>query len=173
MTKKKSGKSKVRGTRPSFAVVRELFDYSIVSGALYRRKSIGGQFAGERAGFEYRGYRFVSVGNRIFQESQIIWLWVTSEWPSSIVEHADVVGANNAWLNLRLATRSQNRANTRAQKNNALHTKGVIFRYGRYRASICKDGVRYYLGGFVSVEAAQVAYAEKAAELFGAFARAA
>lgn len=87
------------------------------------------------------------------------------------VDHINGDGLDNRRENLRLATQSQNHANTPARKDNRLGLKGVSRRSARsYAAEVARGGQRYYLGRFRTAEAAARAYDAKARELFGPFA---
>lgn len=83
-----------------------------------------------------------------------------------IVDHIDGDGLNNTRANIRLATRSQNGANSRKNKNKSL-PKGVTMSDGKYRARIIFQGKSLYLGVFDTKELAKAAYDTKAQELFG------
>ena len=56
-------------------------------------------------------------------------------------------------------------------KNNTVGLKGVTRQRGRYHARIRCGGVTHCLGLFETATATHAAYAAKAAELFGEFAR--
>ena len=87
------------------------------------------------------------------------------------VDHRDRNPLNNRRLNLRLATRSQNLANTRSRSGSSRY-KGVCFsrREQKFRAYIVVNYKQIHLGYFDSdLDAARV-YNEAAREHFGAFA---
>lgn len=99
---------------------------------------------------------------------------MTGEWPPQEVDHHDNDGWNNRWDNLRLATRSQNQANTRRYKSNSSGKKGVFRNGGEarpWRAQIQKDGKKISLGYFETIEAASEAFAAAATAQHGEFAR--
>jgi hypothetical protein len=97
---------------------------------------------------------------------------MTGRWCSRVIDHLDRNPSNNRWDNLRRATVSQNNANRRRHKNNACGFKGVSrTQYGRWRATIFKNGRRHHLGVFSTPESAHVAYVTAARKLFGEFAR--
>lgn len=75
--------------------------------------------------------------------------------------------------NLRLATRTQNGANRRIQKNNTSGFKGVTWakKQKKWRAQIRFDQINRHIGYFDSKSEAAKAYDAKARELFGEFAR--
>jgi hypothetical protein len=95
--------------------------------------------------------------------------------PSEIgmdVDHKDLNPLNNSCDNLRVCTRSQNRANTRLQRNNTSGYKGVypLPEKNKWAAQIKVNGTKMYLGRFTSKVEAAKAY-NKAAKLhFGEFA---
>jgi len=91
--------------------------------------------------------------------------------PSGIVDHRDLVRDNNAWVNLRLGTQSQNVANSPVRTTNILGVKGVSKKRGRFRVQITVDGENHHLGTFDTVEEASSVRMARAKELFGEFAR--
>lgn len=75
------------------------------------------------------------------------------------VDHIDRNGLNNCRDNLRLASRSANRANAKLYKNNKTGFRGVgISRGGKYTAFITRNKVSTYLGTFQTPEMASTAY---------------
>jgi hypothetical protein len=76
---------------------------------------------------------------------------------------------------LRLATQSQNNANSKTRKNNVTGLKGVEFhrQSGKWCAKIALSGVRKYLGIYDCPAAAHFAYLIEAESHYREFARAA
>ena len=92
---------------------------------------------------------------------------------SDYVDHISMDKLDNRMSNIRPCSQSQNLANRLASKNSKTGVKGVHpFKGGpKFAAQITKTGKVYSLGVFYTIEDASLAYREKAAELFGEFAR--
>lgn len=90
-----------------------------------------------------------------------------------LVDHRNGNGLDNRRANLRLATRSQNGANSGLSRRNTSGYKGVSWRsdLGRWHSSIKIDGRSRHLGYFNSREDAAQAYNAAAVEAWGPFAR--
>ena len=89
------------------------------------------------------------------------------------VDHINGDSLDNTRKNLRLCTHKQNIRNQRVQTRvgKASRFKGVwMSKSKRWRAEICVDGKRLYLGTFDNEEDAARAYDEKAKRHFGEFA---
>lgn len=164
---------------PTAERVRGLLDYDQITGILRWRCNVANVKAGSVAGCAKRTYVAISIDDVVYRAHQIIWLWMTGEWPQSFIDHEDTNKQNNAWLNLRQATKSQNMANRGPQKNSSSGLKGAH----RYRAGdkygkpwaghIQVNGRGLHLGHFATAEEAHAAYVVAAKQHFGEFARAA
>lgn len=88
------------------------------------------------------------------------------------VDHANHDGLDNQRRNLRVATRSQQNQNRRAQLHASSQYKGVGWRkqHGRWSARITFDGRRHHLGYFASEIDAARAYDVAARKAFGPYA---
>lgn len=93
--------------------------------------------------------------------------------PNTQIDHADMNTLNNCRTNLRPCTKSLNMANKRVRKDSATGVKGVFLHpsTGRYRAKIKFNNKQIHIGYFDTLADAATAYATKANELFGQFAR--
>lgn len=93
--------------------------------------------------------------------------------PGMEIDHADTNPFNNAWSNLRIATRIQNAANQMVHKNRKHKhlPKGVSPKRKRFRAQIGFGGKQTQLGVFDTPEEAHAAYTAKAEELYPGFHR--
>lgn len=162
---------------PSPEVLRQLLRYEPETGKLFwlprpvemfAASGVGGA-AGEaarwnacRAGREafttsdQDGYRTGLVLGRRYRAHRVIWAMQTGEWPANEVDHADRNTANNRWVNLRAADRSDQEANKGLRSDNTSGFKGVSWssRAGKWAAQLKFRGVCYRLGHHVTAEAA-------------------
>lgn len=128
----------------------------------------------ERVGYIMpTGYRRVKIANKRYMSSVLAWFYMTGKWPKRIVDHKDNNKTNDRWKNLRLATRRQNRVNSKCRKDNKSGFKGVHRRKnGQFAAVISNRNVHTYLGNFVDPREANRAYLSEAKLRYGEFARA-
>jgi hypothetical protein len=130
-----------------------------------------GDLAGSVTG---QGYREIELRGIIYRCNRLAWLFMTGEWPSGEVDHANTIEGDDRFENLRDATKAQNQHNRRRNWRGTSRYKGVHFHKltGKWGASIQVNGERRHLGLFdLEEDAAQVRILESVA-LHGAFARA-
>jgi len=119
-----------------------------------------------------KGYRRIKIAGRRYISSVLAWFYVTGKWPSRIVDHEDNDSTNDAWLNLRLATRRQNRTNSKCRSDNKSGFKGVhSLKSGRFAALLGLKNKNINLGCFDTAQEAHAAYLVAARKHFGDFAR--
>lgn len=150
--------------------VRAVFAYDPDNGGLYRRQS------GQRAGRALRnGYRSVCVDGEAWREHRLVWIWAHGVVPGEYdeIDHIDGDRANNRIENLRLVSRAQNQWNARVRKDNTSGLKGVSWnkKANLWAANISINGKVVYLGMFPSAKEAHEAYAARAKEIRGEYAR--
>jgi hypothetical protein len=160
-------------------MVRRALDYDPVTGLLsWRHRDdvlprVNKRFAGKPAGCRdgQYGYLTVRLHDYAYQAHRLIWLHVTGEWPTDVLDHVDGIPSNNAWSNLRPATRAENNRNRRSIREGTL--KGAVrnAKTGRWTAMITLGRKAHYLGTFISQEEAHAAYVEAAKRLHERFAR--
>ena len=163
----------------SAAMVRRALDYDPKTGLLFWRRRddvlprVNKRLAGKPAGCRDGQYGYISVRlyDRLYQAHRLIWVIVTGEWPKDILDHIDGNPANNAWTNLRQATRAENNRNKATTRKNRL--KGAHFdpRSGKWYCQIMLRKKNHVLGPFRTEEQAHQAYVEAAKRLHGEFAR--
>jgi hypothetical protein len=157
--------------------LKELLNYNPLTGVFLWKvwrgpRAQAGQIAGSawpnKSG---KFYRRIMVDGRMYLAHRLAVLWMTGEMPLREVDHRDGDGLNNAWRNLRKATRAQNSANTPRHTDNRAGFKGVYQRGQRFVAMIRRDKRGRYLGTYDTPEEAHAAYAAAAQKHFGEFAR--
>jgi hypothetical protein len=112
------------------------------------------------------GYMQIEINNKGYKSHRLAWLYITGEWPEHEIDHHDGVPSNNAWKNLRLATRKQNQENLGLFRNNTSGYRGVSKKNKKWQAYVSNNRKKIYLGYFDTAEEAAQAAAAKRAELF-------
>jgi hypothetical protein len=155
--------------------LHELLRYEPQTGLWYWTEKASWKVAGKVAGniSVNDGYRRICVDRKTYKAARLAWFWMTGEWPPRLVDHKNLITGDDRWENLRLANYSENGGNTPVRSRNICGIKGVRKHRNKWLARIFKDGKNYHLGLFASSDEASAAYAEKAKELYGEFARAA
>ena len=167
----------------TYAEADALLHYDPETGIFARKVRMGRMAKGTRADVPARsGYRVINLFRERYIAQRVAWLLTHGEWPpiGVVVEHKNLDKAHNAAENHRLASYSQNMANTPMRKQNKSGYKGVIKlpaskRTGEhtYRAEIQHEGNRVAVSGLECPVQAAFAYRIMAEMLFGEFARAA
>jgi hypothetical protein len=128
---------------------------------------------GSIAGTDKDGYVNISIDKRLYRAHRLAWMYMTGEWPSSLMDHKDLNRSNNKWDNLRLATNTQNSVNSPKLCTNTSGYKGVRWykANSRWSAQIGMNGKMQHLGYFDTAKEAYVVYCLAAQRLWGDFAR--
>jgi HNH endonuclease len=158
------------------AEVRRLLRYDADTGTFFWRVDTKNTAAGDVAGSQQsRGYWHIKINRRLYLAHRLAWLYVTGEWPTANIDHINGKRSDNRFVNLRIATNSENARNSRRRINNACGYKGVHYkkRLNKFVAQIHIDGRVHHLGVFKTAEEAHAAYCKAAKKHFGEFARAA
>ena len=128
---------------------------------------------GSIAGANSHGYTTIGVDGRRYVASNLAWLYMTSQWPSTGIDHKDQDQTNDRWENLRLADQSQNMANGKLRRDNTSGVRGVSWNKekGKWEAYVIWKGKQHKCGYFADLEEAKEARDAKALQLHGAFAQ--
>jgi hypothetical protein len=148
--------------------------YDASTGEFRCRTAVGPLRAGAVAGStNANGYRYITIGGRKYLAHRLAWLHENGAWPPNDIDHVNGNRADNRIANLRLASRSQNNANRRTNRNSQSGLKGAVFhkRLQKWCARIMIDRKDVFLGHFPTPEAAHEAYRVAAIAAFGEFAR--
>lgn len=127
--------------------------------------------AGDEAGtLRDGGYIRIQLDGERRYAAHWAWLYMTGELPVDEVDHIDRNRSNNAWFNLRAATKSQNCANRTTRGSECKGLRGVGKRGKKFVSMIRVNGETRYLGIYETPEQAHAVYATEAAKVFGDFA---
>lgn len=160
--------------RPSKEKVVGLLDYDPTTGVFTWRVKRGRNRVNFPAGRvrAKNGYAEIGIGKRTYLTHRLAWLVMTGSWPGAGMEIDHINGhrADNRWCNLRVATKSQNKRNTRPQSNCKSGVRGVSrVDSGKWEANIKAEGRFIKLGRFVDFEDAVRARRAAETKYFGEF----
>lgn len=166
---------KVRASRVPIEVLRKWLDYNSTSGVLSWKDTKRRASAGQQCGYVAdTGHRVLKIERCRLYAHRVAWAMHHGEWPPDDydVDHVNGNRADNSAANLRLATRSQNIANSRRSRVNTSGAKGVTWnaRDKVWQAQIRVNGKRIALGRYQHLETAADAYRAAASKYFGDFA---
>ena len=128
-----------------------------------------GAFAGS---LKRNGYIYINYKSKHYKAHRLFWFLQTGHDPGELtIDHIDGNKSNNKFLNLRLATQSQQICNTTKRCDNSSGHRGVSFvkRRQKYRAYIKIDKKQLSLGYYKTFKEAVAARQAKELELFGEF----
>lgn len=145
--------------------VKEKLHYDPGAGVFTRIAPTKGYKLGQKSGYSQKnGYIGITVAGHKVYAHRLAFFYMTGKWPSNDVDHINGDRSDNRWVNLRLATRSQNMWNVSG-------IIGAYFQNGRWFSSIKVNGVKKALGGYSTKEEAAAVYKKAKRELHGEFAR--
>lgn len=138
--------------------LREALHYFPETGVFTWVKPTGRRVkAGDIAGNPHsNGYLRINVHGRSYLAHRLAWFYMTGKWPAEQVDHRNQKRADNSWLNLRLASDCQNKANQGINAKNTSGVKGVYWdkRRRKWHAGIQHQKRTKFVGYFDDLEAA-------------------
>jgi hypothetical protein len=158
--------------------LKQMLDYNPETGIFTwkdcRRATYNGKRAGSVNHDKKQGYkrRVIVISNKWHREQNLAWLYVYGETPLLHLDHINNDATDNRIVNLRLATPTENKRNSKIYKNNKSGYKGVTFlkKSNTYRAEIRINGKGKNLGERKCPIEAYELYKKAANEHFGEFA---
>lgn len=110
----------------------------------------------------------ITIDYKVYKAHRLAWLYVHGSWPDRQIDHINDDASDNRWINLRLATRQQQRWNRGIARNNTSGLTGA--HYDRTVQKWCAAISGKSLGHFKTKEEAHEAYRQAALEKYGEFA---
>lgn len=147
------------------AQLKEYLDYNSDTGVFTWKKKTSnasriniGDVAGYPAG---RGYWNITIFDKQYFAHRLAWIYVNGDIDDGLqIDHINRDRKDNRIENLRLATPSQNKRNSKKRNDNTTGYIGVSFHKGtqRYTSRIVYNKKRHTLGYFATPEEAYDAY---------------
>lgn len=141
--------------------LREIVSYNEETGLMVRISGKRASTIGKPASCKTKyGHVQMCIDGCNYPVHRLAWLYVTGEWPKGVIDHIDNDPANNAFVNLRVASFSQNAQNIKGpHADSKSGLLGVCPSWnGRWKAQIMISGKYTHLGVFDSAEEAHSAY---------------
>ena len=161
-----------RKTGLSAARAREMLDYNPSTGEFVAARNSGNRRVGDRAGnVRSDGYTTISVDGVQYLAHRLAWLVCHGSWPDGDIDHINGDAADNRIANIRVATPSQNLANSKRSRRNRSGHKGVHYdsHYRRWYATMRLKGKYVFVGSYLSKEDAVAARSKAGRDLHGEF----
>jgi len=118
------------------------------------------------------GYFVIRVDKVLHYAHRLAYLYMTGMLPDGEIDHKDRDRVNNKWVNLRIASSSDNKANSSIRIDNTSGSKGVYKhkKNNKWVANAYSNGKTVYLGSYDCQEEASAAYMQYMTDKFGEYA---
>lgn len=118
------------------------------------------------------GYVFIRINKKLYRAHRLVWLLRYGQFPEAEIDHVDGNPSNNRVENLRLASSSDNKCNTKRRKDNTSGVKGIHWykAYKKWQVNICKNSKNKCLGYFTDIFEAYCVLTSYRNKLHGDFA---
>lgn len=161
---------------PTYDQLAQRLWYEPETGDFYYRVDAGRARKGKLAGkTDHEGYRKLRYMRSEFKAHCAAWLLMTGEWPPLPVDHINRKRGDNRWVNLRLATMSQQQGNATKAARGKSGVRGVVKTasgkfLAQFRVRRDESGRRSgFSKTFATLEEARAAYEAAAREFYGEF----
>lgn len=148
------------------------FSYDHKTGVLTYLKANKHKNIGDSAGFVHKsGYLVIKVNKISLKVHRIAWYLYYGVDAEGMIDHINGDRTDNRIENMRVVSFIENSKNRGINKNNTSGAKGVVKKGNKYYARIGFNGIKLFIGSYNTLEDAEVAYKEKAVELYGEMVR--
>jgi len=136
--------------------LHNLFDYK--DGILYWKINKGRAKKGSEAGCLSKGRKLIKLNQKIYGVHRIIFCYHNGFLPNSDIDHIDCNPLNNKIENLRIASDSENRFNTKKYKINTSGYKNINWDKSRnkWEVKINVNNKKIFLGRYDDIELADL-----------------
>jgi hypothetical protein len=160
---------------PPLEYLKSLFYLDEEMGELHYMQRRSRVAPGAKVGYVHpSGYVTVELDGAFWRVHRLVFALANDYLPVGEIDHINGIKSDNRPCNLREASRNQNVWNRSSPSTNTSGHKGIFWSAAgkkHWRASICRDGKKHYLGSFESADEAAEAYRMASQELHGEFAR--
>jgi hypothetical protein len=154
------------------AILKENLHYNPETGIFTWLKRATGRPILKIAGtIDGAGYGKIMLHNKLYSSHRLAWLYISGSFPDYSIDHINGIRSDNRLVNLRLCTSSENKLNTKAQKNNTTGFKGVYATGNKFFAQAYLNRKANYLGTYKTAKEASDAYLCFAKDRHGDFFR--
>jgi len=161
---------------PSLDLLNEYFQLSLESPSgliwkkIYTVRTKQGSIAGSNQGTDYWAVKFFK--KKYYSHRLVYYMYYQKDPEFYDIDHIDHNKSNNNPLNLRLATRSQNMANTPFKATNTTGLKGIVWHKDKckWSAQITVNYKHFNLGYFLTKEEAYDVYTKACLKHFNDYA---
>jgi hypothetical protein len=140
--------------------LKQVLNYDPVTGKFTRLIPAGGAAVGSTPGaIDSKGYCQIKIDRRLYLAHRLAWFYVTGQWHPLCIDHIDGNPLNNAFENLRPASKAINAQNRRrASADSKTGFLGVTQKKYGFVAQIQTNGTMRSLGTHPTPELAYAAY---------------
>ncbi|WIL02001.1 putative class I holin [Salmonella phage S4lw] len=154
--------------------LREVLHYDPDTGVFtWKATRVHNAGAGSEAGANHcAGYRSIAFGGKRYLAHRLAWLYMTGEWPNSLIDHINGDGRDNRFCNLREADKSENGCNKGPRKDSKSGIKNVMWQkqQGGWYVQLKIHKIKYFYGYFADLELAALVAEEAREKIHGVFA---
>ena len=162
---------------PSRDRLSQIFTHDITTGLFtWKIRTSNRVNVGDIAGYiDLIGRRVIRIDSELYYAYVLVWIWCSDEPVPDEIDHIDMNKGNDAFNNLRAATRQQSSYNKGVRPDSGTGVKGVEYEASRnkYKPYI-KDAVtgkKIHLGRYDTLEEAKKVREAAAEKMHGEFVR--
>lgn len=119
------------------------------------------------------GYIVIAINRKKYFAHRLAWQYIHGEVPGGNIDHINGLKHDNRIENLRIATKSQNAANSKVSTMNTSGVKGVSWsnKAKKWVVQVRDKGKKTHVGCFSDLHSAKLAASDARAKVFGEFDR--